>query len=982
MRIDNTKLYKEILARNDDAVQYYKPFLEIVSHDMESFLANIKVLFPEYPDHGIEHSERIVKYLGDIISNDILSYLSSMDIIILLFSCLFHDSGMALFNAEEDDISKIRKQHPEYASVIINKYFDKYYDNMDEKSRVVNAIEFVCRAHGLSLDELLNDENFKSTDNIKFSDIHFGLLAFLLRIGDLLDIESSRSNSFRMYMFSDSFNAYSRAHNERHLKVNRYTHNPRSLEISVVAEDITQHKIWDDWFGYLDQDIRAFNNEFREEKLTFPILRSSIIKPDGTNYEVHELKFEIDENGGMWDILSKSVYTNDLDFLRELVQNAIDASLKAIYLNNNVKLKYASPRSWENKGKKVFIGFSAKKRDLYVVDNGIGMNCDDVSNFLFKLSSSGEANNTDRDFSFPGIAQYGIGFISCLIHSKHLEVYTSKDSEQLFEVSLDSSKNHAYIENLANNDGHVGTAIHLKLKSEYSAREIKEYLMDTFCYPSVPIVFFDIDGATSIEEKYKQDLNIQGIETSPYRIASVIERISKIASEFRKENSEKINAYKALNERINELNKNFNENIMRYISYKTDYKKFVSECHKINETIISLGIDNILSEIMVPSFESASLDSNLGEVRDTIVNNQREIQFLYMELTQRFQNYRSLTTSIGQEKVEHYEWKYFVAFLDDKLRIYKAEERDNLSGLSESNCIVLFRNALTDYESGIEYEAINGFLLSNGKLVARIDSLNPGESYTEKPTILSSWDCGQSLQAEVEDNSPWFESEDSWLSSSDEDYYDDDDFDDNLDDEEDYAFYQRNTYNNPKRGQNIKFAVDSILINNTGKFSLATGKAVKIAKPYGGNHFEELDIDRLDFDKEAFRRSEDIVRFINIIRNNTSLYCQDGIKIDVNINELFGLGFFNIICNCTAGSRMKLNVTRHEPSGIRDDVNQWLTGAGSTIQSDLLNQIKVSATKSNIEFSMKGAKSYLDNGKKNSTYFSRKSNDQLKSFLI
>ena len=251
MEIVETSLYKELEGRKDEAASYYRPFLDICKNDIAPFLENIKRLFPEYPDHGMGHSVRILQYLGTIMNEQMKAFLTSMDLLILIFACLFHDSGMALINANEEEAEDIRKRHPEHAEEVICKYFDAYFKNMHEKERVVRAIVFVCKAHGYSLDELLSSEEFDLEDSIKFSEIHYGVLAFLLRIGDLLDIEDERSNSFRMLMFSESFNQLSKEHNLRHLKLKNYVHRADRLEIKVKADNVTQYKIWHEWFEYL-----------------------------------------------------------------------------------------------------------------------------------------------------------------------------------------------------------------------------------------------------------------------------------------------------------------------------------------------------------------------------------------------------------------------------------------------------------------------------------------------------------------------------------------------------------------------------------------------------------------------------------------------------------------------------------------------------------------------------------------------------------
>ena len=117
-----------------------------------------------------------------------------------------------------------------------------------------------------------------------------------------------------------------------------------------------------------------------------------------------------------WDIITKSVYTNEFDYIRELIQNAIDATLLKIYLDDKENIEYQSPRSWHCNDK-VMIAYSQKEGTLWVEDYGTGMNENELSNYLFKTANSGYKYMKKREFMFPAIAKFGIGFVACLTKS-------------------------------------------------------------------------------------------------------------------------------------------------------------------------------------------------------------------------------------------------------------------------------------------------------------------------------------------------------------------------------------------------------------------------------------------------------------------------------------------------------------------------------------------------------------------------------------
>lgn len=160
------------------------------------------------------------------------------------------------------------------------------------------------------------------------------------------------------------------------------------------------------------------------KKYKFPKLSKEIMPDVNTKYMVEEIKFQVDESGALWDILTKSVYTNEFDYIRELIQNAIDATLLKIYLDEAIMIEKQSPRSWNN-DEKIIVAYSEDACSLFVGDSGIGMNEKELSSYLFKATDSGYKYKMQRnEFAFPSIAKFGIGFGSCLTKANRIQVLT------------------------------------------------------------------------------------------------------------------------------------------------------------------------------------------------------------------------------------------------------------------------------------------------------------------------------------------------------------------------------------------------------------------------------------------------------------------------------------------------------------------------------------------------------------------------------
>jgi molecular chaperone HtpG len=124
-------------------------------------------------------------------------------------------------------------------------------------------------------------------------------------------------------------------------------------------------------------------------------------------------KFQINLRG-MIDLLSSHLYSGPQVFVRELLQNAVDALRARTYLEpghrGDVTLEVTPPRA-------------GAPGTLAVLDNGIGLTDDEVHRFLATIGqTSKSAELWDRPTDF--IGQFGIGLLSCFVVSDEIVVLT------------------------------------------------------------------------------------------------------------------------------------------------------------------------------------------------------------------------------------------------------------------------------------------------------------------------------------------------------------------------------------------------------------------------------------------------------------------------------------------------------------------------------------------------------------------------------
>lgn len=509
--LETCGMYNLLIKRENNVAKSLSGILGLIEPEVAKTLEYIKTQFPNFTEHGMQHSLRIINYIYSIMSEDLKQNISDVEIFCFIMAAFFHDMGMTLVDVEDKDNQ--RTNHHLYAYRPIKNFFEKYMQMLVERRRLEKCIIFVSEAHGRSIEELYNDNDFRKIETIEGQVLRYGLLAILLRIGDLMDLEEQRVCEFNMHMNLEYYNnPVSLVHNRRHLDDITYNYSPSKITVSVLTDDREKYKVWSQWLEYLDEEIMYANTHyligensdfFRNYKLPEVI---KCVKPsENAKFAVEEIRFQVDDTGALWDIITKSVYTNEFDYIRELIQNAIDATLLKIYLDDKENIEYQSPRSWHCNDK-VMIAYSQKEGTLWVEDYGTGMNENELSNYLFKTANSGYKYMKKREFMFPAIAKFGIGFVACLTKADKIQILTRTQSDNGINAEIESKSTIAFIEKNIQR-AWQGTTVILHVKEKYSFDELKDYVFTYFGCPSVEIDLVDVDtlnmyadGSTLLDE--------------------------------------------------------------------------------------------------------------------------------------------------------------------------------------------------------------------------------------------------------------------------------------------------------------------------------------------------------------------------------------------------------------------------------------------------------------------------------------------------
>ncbi|MGN1062735.1 MAG: molecular chaperone HtpG [Alphaproteobacteria bacterium] len=130
------------------------------------------------------------------------------------------------------------------------------------------------------------------------------------------------------------------------------------------------------------------------------------------------------------DIVIHSLYSNNEIFLRELISNASDACDKLRYA-----LIVHPELAKQAEAFKITLIPDSKNKTLAVIDNGIGMNKEDLINHLGTIARSGSAEfvkglTGDKQKDMALIGQFGVGFYSAFMVANKVTVRTKKAGDE------------------------------------------------------------------------------------------------------------------------------------------------------------------------------------------------------------------------------------------------------------------------------------------------------------------------------------------------------------------------------------------------------------------------------------------------------------------------------------------------------------------------------------------------------------------------
>ena len=192
----------------------------------------------------------------------------------------------------------------------------------------------------------------------------------------------------------------------------------------------------------------------------------------------------------IFPVIKQFLYSDHEIFLRELVANAVDASRKMQALASSGEFK------GELGALKVQVELDEKKRQLKIIDNGIGMTEEEVDKYINQIafSSAGEFLEKYKDQLGSIIGHFGLGFYSAFMVADKVTIDTLswKEGAEAVQWTCDGSPEY---DMKKGKRSERGTTITLaisddEVNKEFAQKSKIRELLDKYCkFMPIPVVF-------------------------------------------------------------------------------------------------------------------------------------------------------------------------------------------------------------------------------------------------------------------------------------------------------------------------------------------------------------------------------------------------------------------------------------------------------------------------------------------------------------
>lgn len=517
-------------------------------------LTSIARDFPHYSLHDVSHSNTLIIQIEKVIKPNI-DKLSATDCWLILESCYWHDCGMIITNEEKEKLIK----DPDFLSYLkklvqtnheLALYAEKLLISQDinDLQNILNsssALTFIFADYYRSKHAMRSGEFVKSPQQIsipsprtslipkrlfaiiseisachgkspesmlllpKIADgmdsddyAHPRYIAALLRIGDLLDIDDGRFCPTLLANIGKVPNS-SHHHQEKHSSIKRICITSELIEIEAECETYDGYYAQQSWFSYIENEFNYQKRVWNEiipnyDYVALPTLgKISCSIQDYITFDNCPPQIRLNDRVYSY-ISSQLIYDDEYVYLREIIQNSIDATYLKVWEvfehNNKNCFELNSPKArnlfeqqLKNETIDIFVNKTSIENDtinyeIKIKDNGIGISLDDIKKILnigspsFTASKKQKILDTMPDWAIPS-GCFGIGLHSVFEMCRDVVIKSKQYDNQGVILKVDKRKNQLptfFIEKF-NDSWFSGTEITFTIQQEGHSISIKNF---------------------------------------------------------------------------------------------------------------------------------------------------------------------------------------------------------------------------------------------------------------------------------------------------------------------------------------------------------------------------------------------------------------------------------------------------------------------------------------------------------------------------
>ncbi|SUD91478.1 HD domain-containing protein [Psychrobacter phenylpyruvicus] len=359
-------------------------------------LENVGSYYPHFSSHNESHSQQILVNIERLLGDNI-SKLTATDTWLMLEAAYWHDIGMLfsaddvqevvnnekfkdyveeLANNNAQDLHEFakvwhnegwevalvsydnpykgvekyrqmvaewyRRDHPQNSQQVVLKPFEKLNISSPRTEllpqRIYSYLAQICLSHGKSFNYVMSELPFRQT-GMGTENCHPRFVACMLRLGDLFDIDDNR---FCPVMARQVGNmpSLSETHKHKHQAIREFQLDNETVSVTAICNTEMSYIECRRWFDWIKEEIQNQMSQWKNivpsrefgllptiNKLDVEMADSKILLND------KPMKFSLDEKSVIELLQGNNLYSGIIDVFRELIQNAIDATLIRIWID-------------------------------------------------------------------------------------------------------------------------------------------------------------------------------------------------------------------------------------------------------------------------------------------------------------------------------------------------------------------------------------------------------------------------------------------------------------------------------------------------------------------------------------------------------------------------------------------------------------------------------------------------------------------------